>query len=305
MTRAVVFANSTVGARCLAVLLAHDVEVPLVVTHPADASESAFSNVEGFAKERGLNVVLPDDPNTAGFIDRVRRAEPEFIFSFYYRQLLAAPLLEIPPRGALNMHGSLLPKYRGRVPINWAVIRGERETGATLHYMTERADAGDIVDQQPVPILPDDTAFEVMNKVAVAAEIVLARSLPALIRGEAPRTPQAASAATYFGGRRPEHGRIDWSQGGRAIHDLVRGVAPPYPGAFTFVDGRKLRILRTRPEPARKARHQSPTLYVENGQCYVDCADGTVLRVLELDVDGVHMDPHALSAAIAPERRLT
>ena len=108
------------------------------------------------------------------------------------------------------MHGSLLPKYRGRAPVNWAVLHGERETGATLHYMTGKPDAGDIVAQQAVPILPDDTAREVFDKVTVAAEIVLDRALPALIAGTAPRRPNRLAQGSYFGGRQPEDGAIDW-----------------------------------------------------------------------------------------------
>ena len=104
------------------------------------------------------------------------------------------------------MHGSLLPRYRGRAPVNWAVLHGERETGATLHYMTEKPDAGDIVAQSAVPILPDDTAREVFDKVTVAAEIALDGVLPALIAGTAPRVPQDLAAGVYFGGRRPEDG---------------------------------------------------------------------------------------------------
>src|SRR5262249_5467118 len=157
---------------------------------------------------------------------------PDFLFSFYYRHMLKPALLSAARRGALNMHGSLLPKYRGRVPVNWAVIKGETETGATLHYMTEKPDAGDIVDQQAVTILADDTAVDVFNKVTAAAATVLDRSLPALVAGTAVRHPQNLSVGSYYGGRRPEDGRIDWTQSASAVHNLVRGVAPPYPGAF-------------------------------------------------------------------------
>jgi methionyl-tRNA formyltransferase len=106
------------------------------------------------------------------------------------------------------MHGSLLPRYRGRAPVNWAVLHGERETGATLHYMTEKPDAGDIVAQTTVPILPDDTAREVFDKVTLAAEITLDSALPAL-RGDRARIHKAAQASC-FGGRKPEDGTIDW-----------------------------------------------------------------------------------------------
>ena len=166
--------------------------------------------------------------------------------------MLGAPLLRAARRGALNMHGSLLPKFRGRAPVNWAILKGAHESGATLHYMVERADAGEIVDQLAVPILADDDAREVFDKVTVAAETVLARSLPGLIAGNAPRLPQPIEPGQYFGRRRPEDGRIDWQRPALEIHNLVRAVAPPFPGAFAQVDGERWDIHRTR--VSRRAR---------------------------------------------------
>ena len=125
--------------------------------------------------------------------------------------MLKPALLALPQRGALNMHGSLLPRYRGRAPVNWAVLHGERSTGATLHYMAEKPDAGDIVAQTAVPILPDDTAREVFDKVTVAAEMTLDAVLPALLAGTAPRRPQDLGEGSYFGGRGPDDGIIDWN----------------------------------------------------------------------------------------------
>ncbi|MFZ5540926.1 MAG: formyltransferase, partial [Pseudomonadota bacterium] len=228
--RAVVFAYHNVGVRCLRVLLAHDVDVRLVVTHEDRPDETIwFDSVAATARECELDVAMPADPNAPGFVARVCSLAPDFVFSFYYRQMLGEPLLAAAARGAYNMHGSLLPKYRGRVPVNWAVIRGERETGATLHRMVAKPDAGAIVAQQAVPILPDDTAAEVFAKVTVAAEIALDRVLPKLLAGTAEHREQDLGAGSYFGGRRPEDGRIDWSQDATTIHNLVRGVAPPYP----------------------------------------------------------------------------
>ena len=126
-------------------------------------------------------------------------------------ETLTQAVLDTAKRGALNMHGSLLPKYRGRVPINWAVINGETETGATLHYMTAKPDAGDIVGQQAVAIGPDETAAHVFRKVTAAAAQVLDRHLPGLIAGTAPRIVQDLKAGAYFGGRKPADGRIDWT----------------------------------------------------------------------------------------------
>jgi len=245
--RAVVFAYHDVGVRCLKTLLSGGVAVPLVVTVPDDPREQQwFASVAATAADYGLDVVAPEDTHAPRLIRRISELQPDFVFSFYYRSMLGAPLLRAARRGALNMHGSLLPKYRGRAPVNWAILHGEHETGATLHYMVERADAGDIVDSQAVPILIDDDAREVFDKVTVAAETVLARSLPALIAGTAPRRPQPILAGQYFGRRRPEDGRIHWSRPALEIHNLVRAVAPPFPGAFGIVGGERWEIHRTR-----------------------------------------------------------
>lgn len=284
--RAVVFAYHDVGVRCLKALLSGEVAVPLVVTVPDDPAETRwFASVADTAAEYGLDVVAPADANTAELARRVTDLQPDFLFSFYYRAMLAAPLLRAARRGALNMHGSLLPKYRGRAPVNWAILRGERESGATLHYMVERADAGDIVDSQAVPILLDDDAREVFTKVTVAAETVLARSLPGLIAGTAPRRPQPIVPGQYFGRRRPEDGRIDWSRGALEIHNLVRAVAPPFPGAFGDVGGECWQIHRTR-LAAEIVAPRGACLFASGHQCYFACGDGVALRLLAA------RDPH-------------
>ena len=279
--RAVVFAYHDVGVRCLKVLLSGGVDVPLVVTTRDDPNEVQwFASVSATAEEYGLPVVTPEDVNTPQFERSVTELHPDFVFSFYFRSLIGAPLLNAARLGALNMHGSLLPRYRGRAPVNWAILRGERETGATLHYMTARADAGDIVDQLAVPILEDDGAREVFNKVTVAAELVLARSLPRLIDGTAPRIVQKLDDGQYFGRRRPEDGKIDWTRSAREIHDLVRAVAPPFPGAFTQVDGHQWVIHKTRVESRTIERSERARLFGADGRCYVACRDGGVLQIL-------------------------
>jgi methionyl-tRNA formyltransferase len=168
--RAVVFGYHDVGVRCLETLISGGVDVPLVVTVRDDPAETQwFGSVAATAAEYGIEAVMPADANTPELQQRLADLQPDFIFSFYYRSMLGMPLLITARYGALNMHGSLLPKYRGRAPVNWAILRGERETGATLHYMVERADAGDIVDQLAVPILQNDDARGVFAKVTVAA----------------------------------------------------------------------------------------------------------------------------------------
>ncbi len=268
-------------------LLAHGVRVALVVTHEDAPGETIwFASVAQTAALYDIPVITPPDPSAPDVLERLRSSAPDFLFSFYYRAMLKPALLALARRGAFNMHGSLLPRYRGRAPVNWAVLHGERETGATLHEMVEKPDAGRIVDQQAVPILPNDTAREVFDKVTVAAESVLDRSLPGLLSGSAELTAQDLAAGSYFGGRRPEDGRIDWTCGAREVHNLVRAVAPPYPGAFCFLGGAELRLLRTLDLGERDEESRDPALHVRDARLLVRCADGGVLRVLSAEFGG-------------------
>jgi methionyl-tRNA formyltransferase len=303
MTRAVVFAYHNVGVRCLKVLLAHGVEVSLVVTHGDAAQETIwFESVAEAAALYDLPLASPAEPNTAGLADRIAGLRPDFLFSFYYRRMLKATLLRLASRGAYNMHGSLLPKYRGRAPVNWAVINGERETGASLHCMVEEPDAGPIVGQQAVPIFPDDTAFEVFNKVTVAAELVLDRALPSLIDDSASHVPQDLGSGSYFGARAPDDGRIDWSAPAHVVHNLIRGVAPPYPGAFGFLRGSTLRVLGSLEEHRRGARDDSCGIYCDAGRIYADCGDHRVLRLTALEYEEGVLDPARFSALFGPQK---
>ncbi len=284
VTSAVVFAYSQVGVRCLKVLLDAGVHVPLVITHQDDPRENRwFESVAEVAAEYGVPFMTPDDANAQAFIDQASAliGKPDFLFSFYYRHMLKAPWLALPKRGAFNMHGSLLPKYRGRAPVNWAVVHGERETGATLHVMNEKPDNGAIVDQCAVPILLEDDAREVFNKVVVAAEIVMARALPALVEDRARLRPQDLSLGTYFGARKPEDGRIALNAGAKQVHDLVRAVAPPYPGAFVYLGGEKLIIARTRIIAGwAGAQFDTPRIGVADDKVVMVVRDGA-LQVLQ------------------------
>ncbi|HUY04749.1 MAG TPA: formyltransferase [Rhodocyclaceae bacterium] len=305
MTRAVVFAYHNVGVRCLSVLLAHGIEVALVLTHRDNPEENVwFDSVAELAALHDIATITPADPNDPGIVAQISKLSPDFLFSFYYRQMIKRPLLESARRGAYNMHGSLLPKYRGRAPVNWAVLAGERETGATLHRMLDAPDAGAILAQQAVPILPDDSAFEVFNKVTVAAEIALDRVLPQLVAGTAIETPQDLALGSYFGGRRPEDGRIDWRLSAQQIHNLVRAVAPPYPGAFSAFQGGTLRVGKSLVEPRRSPRSGGPGLYAEDGKVYADCGDGGVLRLVALEFGGEAIDAAGIVNRFGPDKLL-
>jgi methionyl-tRNA formyltransferase len=245
-----VFAYHDVGYECLDALIQNDEYVLAVITHKDDPNEEVwFRSVHALATKFNIPVHTPESVNTPDWRARIRSWNPDLILSFYYRNIINEEILGIPRLGAFNMHGSLLPKYRGRVPINWAILNGEKETGVTLHHMVKHADAGDIVDQEVVPIGHDETAQEVFAKCVKAARLVIERQLEALTTGTAPRRKQDDSQATYFGGRTPEDGRIDWTQGAEKIYNLIRAVTQPYPGAFTDVEGKRMLIWWAIPLP--------------------------------------------------------
>jgi methionyl-tRNA formyltransferase len=236
-----------VGYRCISELLRQGAEIALIFTHEDSPTEEIwFDSVRELADQHGIPY-LTTDINDPDNVERLREIAPAFILSFYYRNMIKPEVLAIPALGALNLHGSFLPKYRGRVPVNWAVINGESETGATLHYMVEKPDAGDIVDQENVAIAFTDTAHDVFAKVTAAAETIIARVWPLLRDNKAARTPMNLSEGIYCGGRKPADGRIDWNRSAVQIYNLVRGVTHPYPGAFSFLDGRKVIIWQAWP----------------------------------------------------------
>lgn len=247
MSGIVVAGYSDVGFRCTKWLLDAGEPVRLIYTHADNPREVRWwESLADLARARGIPVLLVESLDDPVETERMRAIAPEFFFSFYFRKMIPMRLLSLASRGALNMHGSLLPHYRGRSPVNWAILKGEKQTGATLHYMAEKPDAGDMVDQVAVPIGPDDDALTVARRVGDAAVAVLSRCWPHLKAGTAPRRPLNVSQGSYFGGRKPEDGLIDWAQKAQDIHNLVRAVAPPWPGAFTDLFGSRVIIIKTR-----------------------------------------------------------
>ncbi|MDR1510845.1 MAG: formyltransferase, partial [Synergistaceae bacterium] len=245
--RCVIFAYSSIGCECLEESLARGLDIAAVFTHEDDPREEKwFRSVRGLAKENSIPDLAPEKLGNAE-ITQIREIAPDVIFSFSYRKIIPLSILNLASLGAFNIHCALLPKYRGRACVNWAVLNGENETGVTLHHMTERADEGRIVDQEAVPICPDDTAHDVFKKLIPAARRMLRRSLPSILAGTAHGREQDESRATYFGRRRPDDGVIDWSKPAHEIYNLVRALTHPFPGAFTFSNGKKLLLWEARP----------------------------------------------------------
>jgi UDP-4-amino-4-deoxy-L-arabinose formyltransferase/UDP-glucuronic acid dehydrogenase (UDP-4-keto-hexauronic acid decarboxylating) len=239
--KAIVLAYHNIGCAGLEAVLRSGLEVAAVFTHKDDPNENVwFKSVAEAAAAHGVPVYAPEDINHPLWVEKIKALEPDFLFSFYYRNMVKPAVLEIPKQGALNLHGSLLPKYRGRCPANWVLVNGETETGVTLHYMTPHPDDGDIVAQRKIAIANKDTAATLFEKMVPVATALLDSVLPKLIKGKAPRKPQDHSQATYFGGRKPADGLMDWTKSATEVRNLVRAVTKPYPGAFTHLGDRKL-----------------------------------------------------------------
>lgn len=246
--RILFFGYSEVGYECLDLLLGRGDNVVALFTHEDNPAERIwFKTPAAAARPVGLPIHTPEKIATPEWRAAIAELRPDLILSAYYRNMISTRILALARLGAFNMHGSLLPRYRGRAPINWAVLHGEPRIGMTLHRMVREPDAGAIVDQEGVDIGPRDTAEEAFRKVLPCARAVLARQIDALLAGSAKETPQDESQATYFGGRRPEDGRIRWDQDTAHIFNLVRAVTDPYPGAFTEAGGARLMVWWAEP----------------------------------------------------------
>ena len=273
--KAVVFAYHNIGCEGIQALLDNGIEIQSVFTHADNPAENTwFRSVAELASSKGIELNAPADPNHPLWVERIRKMKPDFIFSFYYRNLLGKELLAIPKKGAINLHGSLLPKYRGRCPINWAVLNGEKEAGVTLHFMTEKPDAGDILAQEKFPIGPDDTALDVHQKAAKAAAVLLKKALPKLKKGTLKGIPQDNEKSTYYGGRKPADGVIDFNKSAAEIRNLVRAVTRPYPGAFAFLGEKKYLFWQV--SEVKAAKKAAPGTILSTSPLTVACGKGAI-----------------------------
>lgn len=281
---AVVFAYHDVGVNCLKALIAAGIQIDLVITHQDDPNENVwFGSVAKLCEDKKIPYITPNANQLIDLVPQIQKLAPDYLFSFYYRHMIPAELLACAKIAALNMHGSLLPKYRGRAPVNWAILHGETETGATLHVMEVKPDAGDIVGQSAVSIGPDETATEVFGKVSQAAVTVMNQVLPELIQGRIPRKPNNLAQGSYFGGRKPADGQILWHQTAQQVHNLVRAVAPPYPGAFTDWQGQRRIVARSSlkgPFPGQLDL-QVPGIQVVDNQVFGVCGDQKAVAILD------------------------
>lgn len=245
MARAVVFAYNAFGCLGIEALRALGVEVALVLTHRDHPGERCWwPSVAELCARHGIAHEFDLDLKDPALAARLAGLGPDLVCSFYFRHLIPEPLLAA-PLGAWNLHGSLLPAFRGRSPVNWQLVHGVRQSGVTIHRMLRRADAGEILAQQAVAVHPDQDAIGLTRQLMAVTPGLCRRAFGDLIAGRARPWAQDQAEASYFGGRKPGDGAIDWGWPARRVHDLVRAVAPPWPGAFTALAGRRVEVRRS------------------------------------------------------------
>lgn len=231
--RAVVFAYQELGYICLEQVIKAGYEVAAVITHPDNPGEEIwFRCVAALARKHGIQVFETETFKRADWFDKIAALKPEVMFSFMFRKMIHSDVLALAPKGAFNLHPSYLPKYRGRCPANWVLVNGESYSGLTLHRMVKSADAGAIVAQVKVPLVPADDVKDLYAKFAAVLPEFIAGALENIKNGAHTETPQIDAEATLYGGRKPADGSINWADSAQKIHNLIRAVAHPYPGAF-------------------------------------------------------------------------
>jgi methionyl-tRNA formyltransferase len=286
--RVVVFGYAAMGCLGLDALLRHGFEVVALVSHRDDPHEEIWwQSVAARAEAAAIPVYYPDkgELKLSGVADTLATFRPDMIFSFYYRYMIPTRVLALAPGGAFNLHGSLLPRYRGRAPVNWVLANGECETGVSVHAMVAKPDAGDLVDQERVEIAHEDTAFTLFCKLERAATVMLDRALPRLRAGTAVLTPMDLSQGSYFGARTPADGELDWRWPAERNYNLVRAVTHPYPGAFASLGGRRVMVWWALPVECSEEVASGTVLAIDREGVTVRTGDGA-LRLVTVQVVG-------------------
>ena len=284
--KTVVFAYHNMGLTGLDALLRHGYDIAAVFTHEDDPGENCwFGSVKKWAGQKNIDVYTTEEVNSPDWIAKIAAINPDIIFSFYYRKMICQKILNLPRVGAFNLHGSYLPYYRGRCPVNWVIINGEKQSGVTLHYMIDKPDAGDIVGQKPVAIDSSDTAKTLYDKLCGAAKDLLDEVLPLVKKGQIPRQKQDLNQGSYYGGRRPEDGRIDWKKSADEIYNLIRGVTEPYPGAFASLDNDE-KIIIWWGEPAVSNEAFMPGKLIINDKEILVQTGKNAIKLLDVEVKG-------------------
>ncbi len=273
----------------LEMLVKEGYEVVAVVTQPdkpkGRGNKMTAPPVKEFALKHQIMVLQPDKIKTPEFIEQIRALKPDLFITAAYGKIISRELLDVPVHGCINVHGSLLPAYRGAAPINWAVINGETKTGITTMYTDVGIDTGDMLLKKEIELGPDMTVGELHDKLAVLGAEVLRETLTALKNGTLQRIPQEDSQSSYAPMMNKELGHIDWNKSAGEIHNLVRGT-DPWPGAYTFLLGNRMRVWKTSLVPGKSDAEidNGKILKVDDKGILVKCPDGN-LWIKEVQFD--------------------
>ncbi len=237
------FGYADIGANCLSSLLNAGVAVEVVFTHPEQQEvRSGYKpkSVATLAEKFAIPLLVVEADEEDIVLKTLQEIHPDMLVSVNWRALFTGEMLDIPRHGALNVHGSLLPKYRGNAPVTWAIINGEVKTGATVHYIDTGMDTGDIITQNQVEITAHDTIGTVLEKLECANGELLVRAIKGLEDGSITPRHQDENQATIGKRRRPEDGVINWNQSAKEVYNWIRAITYPLPGAFSFYHGKRL-----------------------------------------------------------------
>lgn len=275
--RVLFFGNHTLGVRTLRVICER-AELVGVVAHPDDPEDGVrYESVFAAAQTLGVPAIRATG-KSAALPEFVRRCAPELIWITDFRYLLPVELLGLAPRGVVNLHPSLLPKYRGRAPVNWAMLRGETEFGLTAHFVDAGMDTGDIIAQRRFTLTQSQDIGDALDTLYPLYETLTAEVLGYFLSGEVPRRVQDHAQATAFPRRRPDDGLIDWSASARDVWNLIRAVAAPYPGAFTFYAGMRVNIWQAAAiEPCAPETRAGEVLASSADRLVVACRDAALV----------------------------
>ncbi len=268
----------------LQALIQNGYDVALVITQPdrrkGRGRQLTAPPVKIKALELNLKLLQPAKLNEQKFLGQIRRIQPDYLIVIAYGHILSEKILQLPTSGAINVHASLLPKYRGPAPIQWAILNGAAQTGVTTMYMDKGLDTGDILLSRAEPILPEDTAATLHDRLAQTGADLLIKTLGGLAAGKITPRQQDHSQATYAPLLKKQDGRIDWQRPAQELETFIRGMTP-WPGAFTFHNESRLKIFKAAPITEHVSEPAGTVLKTFPGELAVATGKG-VLSILEI-----------------------
>lgn len=288
--RTVFVSHNDLGLACLEELDALGADIRAIVTRPRDDAVADQTTFGDIAAATGAAHHEVESVNTDAVVGLLREYNPELLYVVGWSRLVEQRVIDIPSVAALGMHPAPLPRGRGRAPIAWSLIEGLDETALSMFHLVEAADAGDIVAQHPIDIATEDDAASLYGKVVAAGRSLIRETYPRFEAGEVPRTPQDDDAATWWPRRTPDQGGIDWRQPPETVYDWIRGQTHPYPGAFGYLNGRKVTVWAADPPTGDRAFTRPGEILGQAGEALtVGAWEGTVALTRVQVADGAEI----------------